>query len=133
MAVFTIPTKNYRPGTSDLGQVAIAGGMSNITIAVDRSNWTDPAVTLHARFEISLDGGVTWSSDPSGETVWPYGQFPVTFDAAGGVLIGPGGVTQTVSSVSMNLPDTANANRVLRGTATVAGGTLRASITITTT
>jgi hypothetical protein len=57
--------------------------------------------------DISFDKGATW-------------QFFAGFTATGGTVTNPAtGLPATVSSVSVNLPQVGNSNRVLRGILTV--------------
>jgi hypothetical protein len=135
MAVFAIPVADYPVGQQALGPFSINAGLSNIQIALSREFWTDPAVKVHARFELSLDGGVTWSPDPTGEATWTWGKFPCTFDAQGGVITRPpvlGGGVVTHTTLRTPVVEPENAGRMIQGVVTVSGGTLRTEITVTT-
>ena len=123
--------KTYPQGTTNYGPATLTPDVSVLTITLDRTNWTDPTITVEIRGEISLDGGATWSPQPSGQAVWPWGAFPIDFTAAGGVITGPGGVVVNTSELTVSIPDVGNANRQLRGSMTITGGNLRTSISVT--
>lgn len=79
------------------------------------TKWTDPAHRLTLRFDLSLDGGKTWSGDPKGETVWPWGQFPQTYCLCGNPK------NPDAGDLVLELPK--GANRVVRYTAVWEGVT----------
>lgn len=124
MATQTIPQATYQVGTRNLGPFNVPNGATNVTLTFDRSQWTDPAVKLTARFELSLDNGATWSPNPAGQPTWPWGSFPVTITSEGGVI----GVPSTQQSIA--LPDPTNTQRKVRAVVTVAGGPLTTTITV---
>ena len=132
MAVFTVPRGNFPAGVRQFGPFDVDPTIGHVLVQLDRTDWLDPAVKVAIRLDLSLDGGVTWSPDPAGQTVFPWAPFPVNFTGQGGVLTGPGGVVRQFSEVSFDVPQVGNVNRKIRCTMTVTGGLLRTSIIITT-
>jgi hypothetical protein len=125
---FTIlPQGTYPVGTRTLPAANVPQGAISATLALSRAQWLDPAVKVSARFELSVDGGVTWSPDPSGQSVWPWGNFPLTFESEGD----PSG--RGTSNVNGDLGDPTNPNRKIRGTVTISGGPLTTIGTLTVT
>jgi hypothetical protein len=133
MATIVIPVRDYAIGSHNLGPVALNVGLRRVAITLERSEWTDPASKVDARFELSLDGGTTWSPNPSGERDFPWGPFPVTFSAFGGIILGKDGQPSLLSGFVTDLPQPSNPDRRIRGTVTISGGTVRAPVTIETT
>lgn len=87
-------------------------------VSVARNAWPDNgnADVVRVRVDLSLDGGLTYSPDPDGRKVWPWGAYPIIFTARGGVLKDANGVDILESSTTDPLPP--GANRMLRVTVT---------------
>jgi hypothetical protein len=132
MPTFTVPVRNYAVGTHSFGPVNVPDGLTTAVISVTRAEWTSPAVTLSMRIELSLDDGATWSPEPEGQEVFPWTPFPATFTARGGVLQDLDGSPLPTSSITLQLPEPSNQDRRVRAVATVAGGTLRTSMSVVT-
>lgn len=79
--------------------IAVDAAANRVSVALDRTGFPDVAENvIHCRVELSLDGGVTWSPNPKGEKVWPYGPFPIEFTADGKQT------ADLVTSVTVTLP-----------------------------
>lgn len=130
MATTTIPEATYPVGTTTIGPVNVPNGATLAVIRFSRDKWLDPAVKLTLRMELSLDNGATWSPNPSGESVWPWGIFPVVITAQGGESMGMGGVVETHTMQEVPLPDPNNNRRRVRFVRTVEGGPLTTVVTI---
>lgn len=103
-----LPSGTYT-GTQTIPSRSIPIGASRIELALDRTAWTDPAVTVTARLDLSFDDGLTWIS--------PY----MGFTAAGGIILIPvTGETLSITRVTVPLPQP-NANRRIRGTIIIVG------------
>lgn len=87
-------------------------------VAVARNAWPDNggADVVRVRVDLSLDGGLTYSPDPDGRQVWPWGPYPIIFTARGGVLKDANGVEIPESFTVDPLPP--GLSRMLRVTVT---------------
>lgn len=101
-------SRNYQPGEYTFPASNIPLGISQATLSLNRTDWTNPASKVNFKFERSQDNGVTWL--PAG-----------SFTAEGGVLIGRDGQVATASSATFDFPEPANQTRKVRGTLTVSG------------
>jgi hypothetical protein len=93
--------------------IIVPADHNDFLITVERAAL--PAVVadvLKVRIDLSVDGGLTWSPNPSG-AVWKWGAFPIHFSVPGASVSGA-----TVSSVSLAIK--AQANQQLRITLTPA-------------
>lgn len=121
MAAQTIPvfSGTLQPGTRTLPPTVVAVGKTALTLSIDRTNWTDPAVTASMSADLSVDGGVTWLNG------W------VAFTAMGGPNQAPTPMNPNpnISYVNTDLGDP-NANRKIRASVTIAGGPLTTTVTV---
>lgn len=109
-----IPTVTLPAGTRAFGPAALVQNVSSVEMVLDRSTWTDSALTITLSLDLSLDGGVTWASTSPGIATNP---FPVACEAVGGTLLDKNGQvsTQTILRVA-NIPQPGSATRQIRGT-----------------
>ena len=115
-----LPMAPYPAGTYTMPSTAVPLNISTVKVAVDRTLWADPAVTVDARMEWSFDGGTVWS--PGGG-----------WTANGGTMFLRDGTTvSTESFASFVMPQASNPNRKIRGSVVVAGGTVTSSVSLTT-
>lgn len=95
--------------------IAVPLGADSIDLVVHRLNFPDtPSLVLKCRAELSLDGGITWSPKPSGENTWPWGNFPIAFTTAGGILKDKLGRLILTSGILVPLPEPDNPLRIIR-------------------
>lgn len=78
MPQFTVT--NFQ-GTRNFGPINVPQGISGAKISLDGSTMLDPALRGSLQMDISLDNGVTWSSQQPGPDTNP---FPVLVDFLGG-------------------------------------------------
>jgi hypothetical protein len=130
MPIHSIPIRDYPVRSHDIGPIAIAAGLSRVKLTLSRNEWLNPAAKVDAIFEISLDGGNIWSPKASGEDVFPWGVFPITFSAQGGNFIGKQGQIVAFSGFDMPLPEPQNPNRQIRGFVDVKGDVVRTAVTL---
>lgn len=110
-----IPLADYS-GTITMPSSAVPDWVSRISLTVGRCTtatpdlWPDEGVTLAMDFEISMDSGASWR---------PF----ASFLAKGGVQLDKAGAEASESGLSRELPP--GSGRRLRGSAMIAGGTLR--------
>lgn len=100
---------NLALGQRNFGPIAIPDDVTVCSLAIDRSQWTNPAAMLAATLEISLDGGNTWQA-------W-----------LGLTSVGSNDPTMTITGMRRNLP--AGAGRQIRGNYVVTGARFRSTIT----
>lgn len=107
MAVTTFPNRRYNQGTDSIGPVAIQLGASRLQVRATRDAWPSTGGEVFSvLMQISLDGGNTWQD-------WGG------FGAFGGDIRHRDGSIAPESTFSIQLPDTQNPQRQLRGTVTV--------------
>jgi hypothetical protein len=117
------PLANYPNGTqvADAQPIDDTSGEIQVSVArctsADNTIWPNTSTTLALTADISMDGGATYSN-------------LFTFSAFGGIQLRKG-VEVPQSFVSTSLPP--GTNRLGRFTATIAGGPLRSSGTLTLT
>jgi hypothetical protein len=114
-------------GSRVLGPVNVPTGLTAAKVTIDRTNWTNPAITLSLTIDISLDNGVTWNSPHP--AVDP---FPVGLTAEGGIILDKNGQVEQTTIQAVPMPQPANANRRLRATLVVAGGSIPTTVTVET-
>ena len=96
-----LPLSSVPAGTLPFAEQAVHDGATSIRLTMQRDNWQDTgANVITASFEISIDGGATWS-------------FFSGFTTAGGNIYDANNVLQTETYVIFALP--AAINRKLRG------------------
>jgi hypothetical protein len=112
------PLGNYPNGTHTSGNVSVADADTSIEFSVarctdaDATVWPNAGTTLFVSVDQSNDGGASW-------------QNVFQFTGIGGIITDKHGVQVPRAFVSTSLnPGT---GRVLRATATIAGGPLRTS------
>lgn len=106
-ATTTFPNRRYNQGTDTIGPIQIPVGATSLQVKATRDAWTDIGGEIFTvLMRISLDGGNTWID-------WGG------FGAAGGDLIRRDGSIAPESTFSIQLPDTQNPLRQLRGIVTV--------------
>lgn len=120
LAPGTYPANEYH-----LGPAAVPVGISNLSFTFDKTNWTDPAITLDIIVDISFDGGVTWNPQPD-SVPFPYG-----FTAEGGGTDKFGNPLTAVTGAPSFVPQPQNAQRRVRATVIVAGGAIQTSCSLT--
>ena len=120
-----LPHGTYAVGTQLLGPAAVATGLTQASLALDRGEWLAGG-TLALTIDLSLDGGVTWNSPHP--DVDPY---PVGLTAEGGVALDKHGVAYTQTILTVPLPQPASTTRRIRATVTIAGGPLTTTGTLT--
>ena len=115
----------YQPGTVALPATAIGAEYSAFKIAIDRTEWLDPAIKIAGAFDVSLDGGQTWIVG------W------VKFTAEGGPLQPPSPLPDApnpnFTTVESDIPGLGNANRMIRTNLDISGAAVRISADITLT
>lgn len=98
--------------------IPVPADHNNFLITIQRAALPAIAsVVVSVRIDLSVDGGVTWSPDPAGEAVWPWGPFPLHFSLGGGVILA-GATAVTDSSIGVSIK--AGPNQQLRVTITPA-------------
>lgn len=126
-----MPTNSFnvtlQEGSRVIGPVNIPTGLTSVKIEIDRDNWTDPAIKLTLKIDISLDNGATWNNPPA-DCV----PFPVGLEAEGGVVLDKNGQLVHTSVVAGPLPQPSNPDRKARANITVTGGSIPTTVTITT-
>jgi hypothetical protein len=118
-----IPKQTYKPGTYPIPETAVNKGISSATMTIDRSQWTDPAVTLTFKLDFSPDGGKTWFTGDNNQG-W------CAFGSKGGVVKDQKGNPIPSSIANCGCKDIcnpANTTNHVRGTVTVVGGSLTTS------
>lgn len=100
---------NLALGTRNFGPIAVPDDVTACTLAFDRSKWTNPAATLSAQLETSVDGGATWQA-------W-----------VGLTSVGSADATMTITSMSRVLPP--GTGRQIRGNYVVTGARFRSTVT----
>lgn len=127
MATTTVlPQGTYQPQTRLLGPVTVPQGATELTFTFDRTNWTDPAVTLAITIDLSLDGGATWNNPPEQAAPLPFG-----FTSEGGGGLDKHGNPRTETTGTTSIPQPTNTQRRLRATVTIAGGPLTTNGSVT--
>lgn len=104
-----LPTRNYQSGTRQINSLPVAVEVEGVTIAVDRSQLTDPKTNDNAirlQVELSLDGGQT---------------YPMIFGftTPDGVYRLRDGTIVTESLQTFDFPEPQNPNRRIRGAMTL--------------
>ena len=67
--VVNIPNGNYQVGTASIAQSAVPAGATQLVIAIDTSQWTNPVQRLTISLEQSQNGGATWAGGGSWSAV----------------------------------------------------------------
>lgn len=112
--ITVFPQGDFPQGVFVSSSVPIPLLNNSIKTALTRNAWPDTgADVVEVRIDLTLDGGITYSPDPDGRKVWPWGTFPIKFTARGGASVG------TESSSTDVLPDASNPNRATRITLNV--------------
>lgn len=124
--VFTFPISNFGPGSQTLPSKAVPDADSQVTLALDRSTMTDPALVVDLTIDFSPDGGVTWASTSPGPEM---GGFPAGAEILGGTFFNKDGSVATTSSRIFPFP--AGTNRMVRGNVVVSGAPLTTTATLT--
>lgn len=96
---------NLPIGTKTFGPFAVPDDLSRCTLAIDRTNWTNPAAKLRAWFEMSVNGG-------------PF-EFWLGMTAEGGAV-------GTETRMSRPLPE--GTNRQIRGGYELQGARFRTTV-----
>jgi hypothetical protein len=112
----TIPINNFQ-GTQTSPSVAVPAGATGVTIDFDGTTMLDPAVQVDTKIEFAPDG-VTWQLLAAANFVCG------SKDRAGN--------PRAVYPVNTDIP-AEGANRKLRGTLSVSGGSLTTTLHISTT
>jgi hypothetical protein len=95
--VNVLPQRAYPAGTRVLPATAVPLGIVRLTLTLARLGWPDiGGDVLRASVELSLDGGQTW-------TPWV------------GFTTGGGDIGMPASSVTIDVPEPTNPQRMLRG------------------
>ena len=109
-------------GTRNFSLLSVPVGMTRLTLALDRTDWTDANVKIALTLELSLDAGVTWQS--VGGLTSEGGPPPVQL---------PGRpLPANITSGTWQFPEETNSNRRLRGTLVISGGPLKTTATLIT-
>ena len=121
-----MPLADYPEQSRVLGPAAVPTGITQVMFSVQRNTpadvtiWPSAAVTISLVVEVSYDAGSTWR---------PL----MNFVASGGQVIDKDtGVAAPVSAGVCTLDQPGLSGRQVRGTLTIAGGTLRSSASVTT-
>lgn len=118
---------NNLVGARALGPVAIAQGLTNVTLSLDASTMTDSNLHVQLDLDLSLDNGVTWSSVNKGPV---YMGYPLQMTLDGGA-VDKHGAPLPAYIISADLPWPNLATRQIRGTVTVTGGSLSTTANLT--
>lgn len=122
-----LPQGTYPIGTRVLGPANIPLGVSSISLALDGTSMTNPALHVAITLDLSLDGGVTWN-DPHPQV----DPFPVGMTLDGGAKNRQGQALGTYY-IGTILPDASNPNRRIRATVVISGQALTTTGTLTLT
>lgn len=118
VATTTFPNRRYNQGTDTFGPVSVPVGASRLTMRATRDNWPDiGSEVIQIIAQLSFDGGNTWID-------WGG------FGAYGGDARQRDGSIAAESTFGIQLPDTQNPQRQLRGRVTV-NRALDTAITVT--
>lgn len=118
----------YVPGTYNLGPASIPAGLSGVTLSLDGTNMTNPALQVSISLDLSLDGGLTWAStNPSSAT----NPFPVAMTLAGGAK-DKSGNPLAAYTLTCPIPGSGMTGRQIRATIIVSGQSLVTQGTLTT-
>jgi hypothetical protein len=67
---FNIPLATYPVGTTAIPETAIKQGITQFSVTIDRSQWTNPAATINAQLDLSADNGKTWTARNAAGQGW---------------------------------------------------------------
>lgn len=115
-----IPQGTYPIGTFNFGPAPIPSSVSRAEIDLDGTNMTDPALHITLQLDLSVDGGVTWSTVSPGPSMVP---FPITATMVGGAL-NRTGQPLSIYSLSANVPGVGSTARQVRGSVVISGAPL---------
>jgi hypothetical protein len=122
--VTILPAATYPPGTRSFGPATVPQNLSHYLLTFDKTSWTDPSITMEVTLDLSLDGGVTWNT-PATDVV----PFPVGFTAEGGGTDKFGNPYTEVTRDG-GIPQPGTTDRRVRGSMTIAGGSITTSATL---
>lgn len=109
--------RNYQGGDKRTAEFAVPVGVDRVEIIVNRSTLLSDVDRLFSlTTDLSLDGGVTWSSDEAARAVQSFGAFPIKLRANGLSVLPDGTPVGTESRQSAAVPLPLNANRRARFT-----------------
>ena len=114
-----IPVGNYSSGTTTFGAVTAPAGTTTISFLLDRTLWSSSSVGVAFLLEICGDSGVTWQALAAATAV------------GGSVVPLPGQSAPTTSGVAATVAPPLPAGVLVRGSMTVANGTIHTSGTLT--
>lgn len=121
-----MPLADYPEQSRVLGPAVVPAGITQVMFSVQRNTpadatiWPSAAVTISLVVEVSYDNGGTWR---------PL----MNFASSGGQVIDKDtGLAAPISAGSCTLTQPELSTRQVRGTLTIAGGTLRSSASVTT-
>ena len=123
---FQFPVNNFGPGSQTFPARSVPDTASQVTLALDRSTMTDPALDVVLTIDFSPDGGVTWASTSPGPQM---GGFPAGAEIVGGAVLNKDGSVATTSSRTFPFPP--GTNRQVRGSVVVSGAPLATIATLT--
>ena len=106
----------YPPGTYSLPSTILKAGISLFTLTIARNNWTNPAVTVAYNVDFSPDNGKTWINRYCAFTSRGSPFNPKN----------PNSVARCQCIIIAGCDPAGTSNRV-RGSITIAGGSLTAS------
>lgn len=113
--------KNYQDGNYSLGPANVPDWVTFIGVELTRCTsatptiWPNQSTQFEAVMELSMDGGATWEA--AGRVT-----------AVGGIYVNKLGVEAQVTAFSATV--TPGVGRLIRGTASIAGGPLRTEVSV---
>lgn len=113
MILTPLPLTTYTAGQHVLPEAAIPTGFVRAKALFDLTHLTQLTLVMSIAIELSQDNGASWVSAGGGGLDLPNSGFTI----AGSVITSAQGQVVTVSGITVKLPNPANAQRKIRGTA----------------
>ena len=113
MIITPLPLTTYTAGTHVLPEATVPTGLVRAKALFDLTHLTQLTLVMSIALELSQDNGATWLSAGGGGLDLPRSGFTIN----GSVITSAQGQVVTVSGITINLPNPANAQRKIRGTA----------------
>lgn len=113
-----LPQGTYPVGSRTLGPSPIAQGISKLSLQLDATAMTDPALIIDMTLDFSPDGGVHWASVAPGFSTDP---FPITVKMIGGMRDKNGNPLTIYHVTVSNIPSQELTTRQMRAFVTISG------------